>query len=110
MSANTYSSEIRTIRGAEILILTHKCDDYQAKVFSSSLARVPLKSQIQDGNLLGAGVVRVNEKLKMQIGEDIEELIVCSNELWRLRSEFDFAIDNLEQTLREVKILEDVKP
>jgi len=52
-------------------------------------------------------MARISNKLQIQIREEFEKLVSCSNELWRLQTEFDFAIDNLEQALLKAEILKE---
>jgi hypothetical protein len=47
----------------------------------------------------------MTKELKKQIIEDLECVIACRNDLWKLRIAFDFAIANLENTLIEAEII-----
>ena len=52
-------------------------------------------------------MVRITKKQKQQLIDDFEELVACSNDLWKLRITLDFAIDNVKATLREMELLEE---
>jgi hypothetical protein len=52
-------------------------------------------------------MTQTSNLLKTQIREDFKRLIECSNELWRLRVMTDYAIDDLEASLRDAEILDD---
>jgi hypothetical protein len=47
----------------------------------------------------------MTKTLKKKIIEDLGTGIACSNDLWKLRIAFGFAIDNLEHSLIEAEIL-----
>jgi hypothetical protein len=50
-------------------------------------------------------MAQMTKALKKQIIEDLETVITCTNDLWKLRIAFDFAIDNLKHSLIEADIL-----